>query len=458
MTTPRSLFVGGLAAALLVSSQVHAQSPMPADHPPIPAGTAATPTGAARPDPAGLPLPSGHPSVTDGAQPMSTDALIEKLDATADLLERPKSFEMASMIGRLYLHRGRHADARKYLAQAIEKAAGLEKSYLAHKGRLSDSEASAQAKTPCAVKEEAGLEAQAAEIERALKQGQRVAAAACMRESLPSLINAYDQLGKAAQLAGDFPAAIAAHERALTLDEAAPESLFARATLIYETRGEDLKALASARDGYQRYLERHPDGPRARIAKELHARVEGAIKAGGVKAWIAQSRKERLARVATTFPKAAAPRQLEPARPVAAAPAAGELPELTPEMIEAIQNVERTPELEAGLAKLVEEGEEHLARGRYQEALAAYRRVVPVQPQNGRAQAGMAWAMVGLNRGEVADRIWGVAAQNAPEALDALGDTLVAKGNAASAKAVWTRLLQTAPGYPARAGVEKKLE
>lgn len=458
MTKPRSsLLVGGLAASLLLSPVAGAQG-IPADHPPIPPGTSASPTTApARPDTTGLPLPSGHPSVTEGAQAMSTDALIEKLDATPDLLERPKTFEMSAMIGRLYLHRGRHPEARKFLGQAVEKGAGLEKSFLSHGARLPLSEREALSKTRCAVSQEAGLEAQALEVERALKKGERLAASACLGDALPGLVNAYEQLGKAAQLDGDFPAAIAAYEGALRVDGTSAESLFARATLLFETRGEDLKALAIARDGFRFYLQKHPEGPRAAASKELLSRVEGSIQAGGVNAWIAKSRRERLARVGTTFPKAGVPRQLPPAQ-AATAPAAGELPELTPEMVEAIQNVERTPELEAGLAKLVEEGEEHLAKGRYQEALANYRRVVPVQPDNGRAQAGMAWAMVGLNRGAVADRIWGVAAQNSPEALDALGDALKAKGNAASAKAVWTRLLATSPGYPARAAVEKKLK
>jgi tetratricopeptide (TPR) repeat protein len=124
-------------------------------------------------------------------------------------------------------------------------------------------------------------------------------------------------------------------------------------------------------------------------------------------------------------------------------------------MVEAVQNTERTPEMEQGLAKLVEEGEEHLARGRYQEALAAYTRVVPFQPENGRAKAGMAWSLVGLGR-PMADRIWSVAVGADPAAVEKLGDTLQAKGDAKGAKALWAKLLQSAPDYPNKASLQAK--
>src|SRR5262249_47059910 len=139
-----------------------------------------------------------------------------------------------------------------------------------------------------------------------------------------------------------------------------------------------------------------------------------------------------------------------------APPANQQLPAVSPEVVESIKNTERTPELQAGLAKLVEEGEDHLAHGKYQEALDAYKRVVPFQPDNGRAKAGMAWALVGLNK-PTADRIWSVAVSADPAAVDKLGDTLTAKGNKASAKALWTKLASTDPAYAERAKLSKKV-
>jgi len=64
---------------------------------------------------------------------------------------------------------------------------------------------------------------------------------------------------------------------------------------------------------------------------------------------------------------------------------------------------------------------------------------------------------VGLKRQPMADNIWRVAVTSDPAAVDALGDRLAAKGNQAGAKALWNKLLATAPDYPARAKVQDKL-
>jgi cytochrome c-type biogenesis protein CcmH/NrfG len=126
--------------------------------------------------------------------------------------------------------------------------------------------------------------------------------------------------------------------------------------------------------------------------------------------------------------------------------------------MESIKNTERTPELEQGLAKLVEEGEEHLAHQRYQEALDAYKRVVPFQPDNGRAKAGMAWALVGLQRQPMADRVWSVAVETDPAAVEKLGDALAGKGDKAGAKALWKKLSESSPNYAQRSGLSAKLQ
>ena len=140
-------------------------------------------------------------------------------------------------------------------------------------------------------------------------------------------------------------------------------------------------------------------------------------------------------------------------------PAANQqLPPLSPEVVESIKNTERTPELQQGLAKLVDEGEEHLAHQRYQEALDAYKRVVPFQPENGRAKAGMAWALVGLQRQPMADRVWSVAVEADPAAVEKLGDALASKGDKAGAKALWKKLSESSPSYAQRAGLSAKLK
>ena len=124
--------------------------------------------------------------------------------------------------------------------------------------------------------------------------------------------------------------------------------------------------------------------------------------------------------------------------------------------MDAVRNTERTPELAQGLQKLVEEGEADLAHGKFQEALDAYKRVVPFQPDNGRAKAGMAWALVGLGK-PMADRVWGVAVGADPSAVDHLGDSLKALGDANGAKSLWQKLAQSSPDYAQQAGLSKKL-
>jgi Flp pilus assembly protein TadD len=106
----------------------------------------------------------------------------------------------------------------------------------------------------------------------------------------------------------------------------------------------------------------------------------------------------------------------------------------------------RSPEEQAKIDAMVADAEEHLARGRFQDALTAYKQVMPYQPDNARLRAGMAWTMIRLNRQPMADNVWKVAAQN-PDAISALGDSLKSKGDVEGAKAVWQRLKDTVPTY-----------
>ena len=83
---------------------------------------------------------------------------------------------------------------------------------------------------------------------------------------------------------------------------------------------------------------------------------------------------------------------------------------------------------------------------------------MPVLPESGRAKAGMAYALVGLNRQPMADRVWGVAVQSDPAAVDALGDSLKQLGDESGAKKVWVKLAESAPSYPGLDGLKKKLQ
>jgi hypothetical protein len=62
---------------------------------------------------------------------------------------------------------------------------------------------------------------------------------------------------------------------------------------------------------------------------------------------------------------------------------------------------------------------------------------------------------VGLGR-PMADRIWGVAVSSDAAAVEKLGDTLQARGDGRGAKALWTKLLSSAPDYPNKASLQAK--
>ncbi|MCI0570023.1 MAG: hypothetical protein L0Y66_04665 [Myxococcaceae bacterium] len=461
------VWVGAAVTAGLLAGAAAAQEVLPPNHPPVPpaAGQGA---GVATPAPVDGPLPSGHPPVAEGKAPPTAEQLLQQMDATPGLKEREKTFEMAAMIGRLYLHNGRPKDAQEYLAQAEARAEGLRKLLLAERKKLSATQRAGAETQACPLPEET-LEARERVVRERLTGGDRAAAVACARVALAPVLEVMSQRGHAAFLAGDAKAALAAHARALEVDPAFEESLFSRSALLYETRGSDKKALLEARDGFRLLLERHPTGARAPMARAMLGATEEAIAAGGVPQRVAKrasERRERLAKeLATVRPAGGSASAVAggpagagagPGAGAASGASAGGAPALSREVVEAVQKVERTPEFEAGLDKALADGEEYLARGRYEDALAEYRRVMPFRPQDGRTQAGLAWALSGLKK-PMAERVWGVAVQSSPAAVEALGDVLQKKGDAQGAKTLWRKLSDSAPEYAGRSGLAKKL-
>jgi tetratricopeptide (TPR) repeat protein len=462
-----------LATAALLAA---APANLPPDHPPVPPGTGASPAhpptmgampeghppmndGAAAQPAAPGEMPSGHPPMTGkGKLPPSADELLKQLDSTEGLRTKEKTFEIASSLGKLYFTNGRWPDAIVYLAQAEEKVAATRALFLEQRKKLG--------KKPVLSAEEAGCgftPATAAEdmrkvAEERAKKGDTAGAAACARAALVPVLEVEVLRGQAMYLTGDKAGALAVFERVLDVSPSDAEALFGRSALLYETKGEDVKALQAAHDGFEAYIAAHPDAARVDLAQQLSKFADESAKAGGRTKWLkmrADERRIRLSQPTPSAPMAGGPWQGGPAagNPGGAGPDAP--PQLTQEMVDAVQNTERTPELEAGLAKLVEEGEEHLAKGRYDDALGVYRRVVPFQPDNGRAKAGMAWALVGKGS-PMADRIWGVAVGSDAAAVEKLGDTLMAKGDSKGAKALWAKLLLSAPDYPNKAALQAK--
>ncbi|MFZ5468717.1 MAG: hypothetical protein ACOZIN_04690 [Myxococcota bacterium] len=409
-----------------MASSVPLAQQLPAGHPPLGGDSPKR----APIDPTQLPI--GQTAAKGGGDTPSAEELLATFDATADLKTKEKTFEVALSVGKLYYVHGRFADAAEYLGQAVAKADPTRTFYL----QMRQKAATAKKPVPpagavgCMPSQEMTFD-KLSQVGRAkAKAGDAAAAASCARAALHGLAEVEALLANARFLNGDSRGALEVHERQLEVFENNPEARYGRAVLLLDTRADDVNALTTARSDLQRFLSDYPTHPRAAQAKKLFEWVDAGIAAGGVKKLVAQ-RAKNLAQASPT-------------------PASGNPPPLTQEMIDAVQNIERTPEVEAGFQKLVDEAEEHLAKGHFQEALDNYKRVVPFQPQNGRAQAGMAWSLVGLDRQPMAERVWMVAVSNDPAAVDKLGDTLKAKGDTSGAKKLWQKLSQSSPDYAGR--------
>ncbi|MBZ4330543.1 tetratricopeptide repeat protein [Corallococcus interemptor] len=407
---------------------------LPPGHPTMPAGSPVAP---------GTPLPSGHPTVDANKLPPSAEELMKQLDSSEGLREREKTFEIASSLGKLYYTNGRNAEALAYLGQAQAKADGVRSLFLASRKKLGKAAIPTPEAANCGFTPGQALDAMAAVAQARAKSGDTAGAAACAGAALVPAVDVDVLMGNALYLGGDSAKALKAYERVLEVEPQHEEALYAHSSLLFETQGENLPALGAARQGFDALVQAHPNSQRAPMARELSVRIQEIAKAGGRKKWLQSRAEDRKVRLSQSTAQAAAMPPDAP-RP------------LTPEMVDAVKNTERTPELEAGLTKLVEEGEEHLARGRYQEALANYTRVVPFQPENGRAKAGMAWALVGLGR-PMGARVWSVALESDAGAVEKLGDTLLAKGDAKGARALWEKLAQDVPNYPNKAALQAKL-
>lgn len=420
------MLASSLVVALLAQAPaVDPSAPLPPNHPPMGAvdPAAGLPPNHPKVPPANT-LPN-HPPVAPGQQAPSADELLKKLDGVQGLDTKEKTFEVAVSLGRLYFAHGRYKEAVTFFDQARAKTKEARELYEAKKKAAGSKPLPAAGAVGCGMTPETTLEQQVA---AAKAQKDAAAAAACARAALHPLIELEPSLAQAKFLTRDAKGALEVYDAALALFESNADARYGRGALLLDTKGDDLKALALAKADLTRFLADFPTSPRAKQAKAFLARVDEAIAAGGVSKLKPKAHADKVDPHAAMKGKDGAP------------------PQLTPEMIEAVKNVEQTPELAAGFEKLVADAEDALAKGKFQDALDNYKRVVPFQPENGRAKAGMAWSLVRLNRQPMADNIWRVATQD-PAACDALGDSLKAKGDADGAKALWKKLAETSPAY-----------
>ena len=448
-------WVAGPLVAVVVMSQA---ASLPPGHPALEGAgpaTSVSPHGAGLSAPKGE-LPPGHPHVGSGNAPPSAQELLRQLDGQPDLKSRDKTFEVAAALAKLYFSNARYLDSTEYFRQALEKAAPVRSYYLdqaervgalrrpnrdlaSELTRIHDVLAKLQGKSAaelgCKLSSDSAVEAVFLKA-KSLKGGD---ALACAREALRPVVEAQSLYATALYLSGDAKAALREHERVLEVSPAEEESLYGYAGTLWDSKPDDA-ALKGARAVLALELAWNPQGLHASGAKKLAAHLKTVADAGGPAAYRAH--------------------HLAPAAVAGAGTASGPgMPApLSKDVVEAVQNTEMTPEMVKGLEGLVGTAEEHLAHQRYQDALDAYKRVIPFQPNNGRARAGMAWALVGLNRQPMAERIWSVAVQSDAAAVDHLGDALAQKGDRAGAVTLWKKLVASAPAYAASSGLQKKAQ
>jgi len=404
--------------------------------------------------------PPGHPPMREGASPPTADELLKRLDAQPDLKSREKSFDVAVAVGKLYYSSARYAEAAEYLGQAWPKTERARQLYLQQAKK-----AGAPLTPPDACRQPMELKALLAEMEKRAASNDAAGSAGCGAMAMDQVLEAEEMRGNALAVEGDAKGAAESYQRVLQVDPKREGSLYGHAMALIESRPDDVPSLRTARSDLASVLATAEASNRRELVRLTSDRLNLAITAGGFTKLAANEAAERKAKGPPKTPPFVAralvgqgmggPGPGPMQQPGTDHP--GPTPEQVQRMAEAAQNMERTPEVEAGFAKLVEQGEESLAKGRYQEALDAYKRVVPFQPENGRAKAGMAWAMVGLDRQPMADRVWTVAVSTDPAAVDHLGDLLQQKGDEKGAKALWAKLKASAPDYAASSGLDKKL-
>jgi len=349
----------------------------------------------------------------------------EPLPSPEDLLKqieqlglggKEKPFEVASSIGKLYWNQGRRDEALPYFEEAVKTAAPVRNRYAALRKRAFAS------KTPPAPQCGESPPTLADALSRA-DTWKLPEALACLRKALEPLLEVQTLAGHVHHLAGRPEQALAAYAAVLDVADAHEEALFGEGVLLLETKGDDAKALEQARSDFERYVQRHPASARVDKARALGARALAASNAGGLTKLVESRVKE--ARAAEQAPAPAAP------------------PALSDEQVKAFQQVERTPELMADIERKVDEAEGHLAAGRFDAALALYKAVMPFSAQDGRVRAGMAWALVGLNKQPMANRVFGVAVSTSREAVQKLAATLRGKGDTAGAAKLEARLAES---------------
>ncbi|MCA1828311.1 MAG: tetratricopeptide repeat protein [Myxococcales bacterium] len=383
------------------------------------------------------PAPSAPPDagVVDTSD---SRALLAEVDRLKDQLkDKPKTFEILSALGNLYYDNGRYLEAVDTFRQAEDLAAPAEAEADALRKR--GVKPAADLPSEC---RRSGAEYGLVQIEEVAKKLDPPRRLRCLDAALEMALAVRSRRGNSFYLIGNPEAALAEHRKVLERSPDYPESLFFVGAILLEQQ-----QIAEGKKYWQRLLKVAPDSPRAPLVRDTLPKAEEVFK-----------------------PRAAG--QLPPGHPQVAQngenlppghpPIGGNQPgspmqhsdEPSPQevqnMQEAVQNTERTPDLEKGLDALLAEGEQDLDQGKYQDARDTLVRVMPMRPNDARTAAAMGGAMRGLGRVEMAERTLSHALQldpKQPRALYEMGKLKAQQGDRAAALASFKALQAADPKF-----------
>jgi len=401
--------------------------------------------------------PTASPGAGAGAlDPTDSKALLAEVDRLKDQLkDKPKTFEVLSALGNLYYDNGRYLEAVDTLRQAEELSAPFEAEAqaLRKEGVKPAAELPGECRRSGA---EYGL-VQIAQMAKRLDPPHRLR---CLDAALQMAQDVRARRGNSFYLIGNPDAALAEHRKVLERSPDYPESLFFVGAILLEQSGGEKTKLVEGKKYWARLLEKAPDSPRAPLVRDSLPRAdeifkphpEGALPIGHPS--VAQEDE----RLPLGHPAVGGG---QPGSPMNHSGASAQpTPEEIRNMQEAVQNTERTPELEKGLDDLLVEGEKDLDEGKYQDARDAVVRVMPMRPGDARAAAELGGAMRGLGRTEMAQRTLGRALQldpKQPRALYEMGKLLAQQGDKAGALQSFQALQAAHPKFAKAHKVDEEL-
>lgn len=395
--------------------------------------------------------PAAPPDAAGSLDVTNSKALLAEVDRLKDQLkDKPKTFEVLGALGNLYYDNGRYLEAVDALRQAEELSAPAEAEAdaLRKKGVKPAGDLPGECRRSGADYGLVQIAAAARKLDAALRLR-------CLEAALALSLDVHARRGNSFYLIGNADAALAEHRWVLERAKDYPESLFFVGAILLEQSQGDKAKRSEGKKYWARLLQVAPDSPRAPLVRESLPKADEIFK----------PRPEGKGGLPPGHPDLAQQDQgLPPGHPVLSGgqPGApmnhsGAAAEPTPDQIqnltEAVQNTERTPELEKGLDDLLAEGEKDLDAGKFQEARDAVVRVMPMRPTDARTAAELGGAMRGLGRTEMAQRTLSRALQldpKQPRALYEMGKLQAQQGDKAGARQSFAAL-QAADAKFARA-------